>query len=59
MALDAPWPLASSRAPAKIAVYGRSPGAFDALAAVLAGHAKAPGKLPVAVGSQPPGTGCG
>ncbi|WP_326951827.1 glycoside hydrolase family 3 protein [Arthrobacter sp. Leaf69] len=59
VALDAPWLLAGSRAPAKIAVYGRSQGAFDALAAVLAGHAKAPGKLPVAVGSQPPGTGCG
>ena len=62
---DSQWPWTprgrwqSSRAPAKIAVYGRSPGAFDALAAVLAGHAKAPGKLPVAVGSQPPGTGCG
>ena len=59
VALDAPWPLADSRAPAKIALYGRSQGAFDALAAVLAGHAKAPGKLPVAVGSQNPGTGCG
>jgi beta-N-acetylhexosaminidase len=59
VALDAPWPLAGSTAPARIAVYGRSQGAFDALAAVLAGHAKAPGKLPVAVGPQPPGTGCG
>ncbi|MET4133903.1 glycoside hydrolase family 3 N-terminal domain-containing protein [Pseudarthrobacter sp. PvP090] len=58
VALDAPWPLAHSTAPARIALYGRSPGAFEALAAVLAGHAKAPGKLPVAVGSQPPGTGC-
>ncbi|HET9289666.1 MAG TPA: glycoside hydrolase family 3 N-terminal domain-containing protein, partial [Actinomycetes bacterium] len=58
VALDAPWPLAHSTAPARIALYGRSPGAFDALAAVLAGHARAPGKLPVAVGSQHPGTGC-
>lgn len=58
VALDAPWPLAHSRAPARIALYGRSQGAFDALAAVLAGHARAPGKLPVAVGSQHPGTGC-
>ena len=58
VALDAPWPLAHSAAPARIALYGRSPGAFDALAAVLAGHARAPGKLPVDVGSQPPGTGC-
>lgn len=58
VALDAPWPLAHSTAPARIALYGRSQGAFDALAAVLAGHAKAPGKLPVAVGAQDPGTGC-
>lgn len=57
--LDAPWPLADSAAPAKIALYGRSQGAFDALAAVLAGKAEAPGKLPAAVGPYPPGTGCG
>ena len=59
VALDAPWPLAGSAAPARIALYGRSQGAFDALAAVLAGHATAPGKLPAAVGAQPAGTGCG
>lgn len=59
VALDAPWPLADSAAPAKIALYGRSQGAFDALAAVLAGKAAAPGKLPVAVGPQHPGSGCG
>lgn len=58
VALDAPWVLADSAAPAKIALYGRSEGAFDALAAVLAGKAAAPGKLPVAVGPQNPGTGC-
>lgn len=58
VALDAPWSLAESDAPARIALYGRSQGAFDALAAVLAGHATAPGNLPVAVGPQPPGTGC-
>ncbi|MDZ4090325.1 MAG: beta-N-acetylhexosaminidase, partial [Arthrobacter sp.] len=58
VALDAPWPLAESTAPARIALYGRSQGAFDALAAVLAGHARAPGNLPVSVGSQHPGTGC-
>ena len=57
--LDAPWALAESAAPAKIALYGRSQGAFDALAALLAGTAAAPGKLPVAVGTQNPGTGCG
>jgi beta-N-acetylhexosaminidase len=58
VALDAPWPLQDSAAPVKIALYGRSPGAFDALAAVLAGKATAPGNLPAAVGSFPAGTGC-
>lgn len=56
--LDAPWPLQDSSAPVKIALYGRTPGAFDALVAVLAGKARAPGKLPAAVGSYPAGTGC-
>ena len=56
--LDAPWPLAGSSAPVKIALYGRTPGAFDALVAVLTGKATAPGKLPAAVGSFPAGTGC-
>jgi beta-N-acetylhexosaminidase len=58
VALDAPWPLQDATAPVKMAVYGRSQGAFDALAAVLAGKATAPGKLPAAVGSYPAGTGC-
>jgi beta-N-acetylhexosaminidase len=56
--LDAPWPLAGSSAPVKVALYGRTPGAFDALVAVLTGQATAPGKLPAAVGSFPAGTGC-
>lgn len=56
--LDAPWPLAGSAAPVKVALYGRTPGAFDALVAVLTGKATAPGKLPAAVGSFPAGTGC-
>ena len=43
MALDAPWPLAGSSAPTKVAPYGRTPGAFRALLAVLAGKATAPG----------------
>lgn len=59
VALDAPWPLAKSAAPAKIALYGRSQEAFDALLAVLAGKAAATGKLPVAVGPQQAGSGCG
>ncbi|WP_310162133.1 glycoside hydrolase family 3 N-terminal domain-containing protein [Arthrobacter sp. BE255] len=58
VSLDAPWPLQDSAAPVKVALYGRSPGAFDALAALLAGKATAPGKLPAAVGSFPAGTGC-
>ena len=58
VALDAPWPLAQSAAPTKIALFGRSPGAYKALLAVLAGKAGAPGKLPAAVGPYPAGTGC-
>ena len=58
VALDAPWPLAGSAAPAKVALYGRSQEAFNVLAAVLAGKAPAPGKLPVGVGAHAPGTGC-
>jgi beta-N-acetylhexosaminidase len=58
VALDAPWPLQDAAAPVKVALYGRTQAAFDALAAVLAGKATAPGKLPAAVGSFPAGTGC-
>jgi beta-N-acetylhexosaminidase len=58
VALDAPWPLQDSGAPVKLALYGRNDTAFDALAAVLAGKATAPGKLPAAVGPYPAGTGC-
>ncbi len=56
--LDAPWPLQGSSAPVKLALYGRTDAAFDALAAVLAGKAAAPGKLPAAVGPFPAGSGC-
>lgn len=58
VALDAPWPLAQSAAATRIALYGRSPGAYKALLAVLAGKATAPGKLPAAVGPYRAGTGC-
>jgi beta-N-acetylhexosaminidase len=58
VALDAPWPLAGSTAPTKVALYGRTPGAFKALLAVLAGKATAPGKLPAAVGPYRQGSGC-
>jgi beta-N-acetylhexosaminidase len=42
----------------KLALYGRTDAAFDALVAVLAGKAPAPGKLPAGVGPFPAGTGC-
>ena len=58
VALDAPWALAGSPAPVRLALYGRSDAAFDALAAVLAGKAAAPGNLPAAVGNIPAGAGC-
>ena len=61
VALDAPFGLARSSVSdggAKVALYGRTPGAFEALVAVLTGEAEAPGALPVEVGDWPAGTGC-
>ncbi|WP_308012411.1 glycoside hydrolase family 3 N-terminal domain-containing protein [Arthrobacter sp. M4] len=58
VSLDAPWPLARSTARSKVALYGRTPGAYDALLAVLTGAATAPGRLPAVVGPYPAGTGC-
>lgn len=61
VALDAPFGLATSSVPddgALVALYGRSPGAFEALVDVLTGEAEAPGALPVEVGEWPAGTGC-
>ncbi|MGG5171023.1 glycoside hydrolase family 3 protein [Pseudarthrobacter sp. J1738] len=59
IALDSPWVLAPSQAKlGKIALYGRSPGAFAALIQYLSGQASAPGKLPAAVGPYPVGTAC-
>ncbi|MDI3329660.1 MAG: glycoside hydrolase family 3 N-terminal domain-containing protein [Micrococcus sp.] len=61
VALDAPFGLASSTVSeggALIALYGRTPGAFEALVDVLTGEAEAPGALPVDVGEWPAGTGC-
>ncbi|MEE2568141.1 glycoside hydrolase family 3 N-terminal domain-containing protein [Pseudarthrobacter sp. J64] len=58
VSLDDPWPLAGSAAGSVIAVYGRSPGSFEALVGVLTGSVPATGKLPVAVGSWPRGAGC-
>ncbi|WP_313816318.1 glycoside hydrolase family 3 N-terminal domain-containing protein [Citricoccus sp.] len=61
VALDAPFGLAQSPVSdggAMVALYGRTPGAFEALVAVMTGEAEAPGALPVEVGEWPAGTGC-
>ena len=58
VSLDAPWGLAGSAAGTKIALYGRTAESFGALVAVLKGESGAPGRLPVAVGEYPAGTGC-
>jgi beta-N-acetylhexosaminidase len=56
VALDAPYVLGSSSARvAALATYGDSPGAMDALVAVLLGRATAPGRLPVDVPGVRPG----
>lgn len=50
VSLDAPYGLgASSATSSRIALYGRTPEAFQALLGVLTGDALAPGRLPVAV----------
>jgi len=59
VALDAPWGLSHSAArTARIALYGRTPESFTALADVLAGRTEAPGTLPADAGRYPRGTGC-
>jgi beta-N-acetylhexosaminidase len=56
VALDTPYVLGSSSARvAALATYGDSPGAMDALVAVLLGRATAPGRLPVSVPGVRPG----
>ena len=49
VATDSPWVLGRVSAPTRIATYGDSPGAMEALVAVLRGDAPAPGRLPVKV----------
>ena len=51
--MDTPYLLEASRSPTLLATYSSSPLALTALATVLAGKAKAPGKSPVAVGKLP------
>lgn len=58
VAVGAPYALADSSAPVKIAAFGSDPGTMDAVVAVLQGRQGAPGNLPVAVGTFPVGTGC-
>jgi beta-N-acetylhexosaminidase len=59
VALDTPYGLATStRSRARIAAYGRTGSVFASLIKVLTGAASAPGRLPVAVGRYPVGTGC-
>ncbi|TDE02431.1 glycoside hydrolase family 3 protein [Jiangella asiatica] len=49
VALDTPYALGASDARVRIALYGRTPGAFRALVDVLRGAAPAAGMLPVLV----------
>lgn len=50
VALDTPYALAGSSATtASLALFGRTPQAFEALVDVLTGRAPAPGRLPVSV----------
>jgi beta-N-acetylhexosaminidase len=51
---DAPYGLARSSAPTKIALYGRDVPAMRALVKILTGKARALGKLPVDVGLPAP-----
>jgi beta-N-acetylhexosaminidase len=53
VALDTPYALGTSAAPVRIATYGETPGAFDALVSVLLGRSTAPGRLPVDVPGVP------
>lgn len=60
VALDTPYGLGASDAPVRIALYGRTPGAFRALVDVLRGAAPAGGTLPVPVdGVEQQGCGTG
>lgn len=53
VALDRPDVLARSHAPVRLATYGVTPGAMDALVAFLQGAKPAPGRLPVRVRGIP------
>jgi beta-N-acetylhexosaminidase len=53
VAMDTPYVLASARSGTRLATYSSTQVAMEALAAVLTGKAKAPGKSPVAVNGLP------
>lgn len=53
VAMDTPYVLRSARSAALVATYSSSQASMTALAAVLAGKAKAPGRSPVAVTGLP------
>ncbi|WP_073260629.1 glycoside hydrolase family 3 N-terminal domain-containing protein [Cryptosporangium aurantiacum] len=53
VATDTPYLLASAKSPTLLATYGNVEASMKALAAVLAGKAKAPGRSPVPVSGLP------
>jgi beta-N-acetylhexosaminidase len=54
VAMDTPYVLAAARSPVLLATYSSSRQSLAALAAVLAGRARAPGRSPVPVRGLPP-----
>lgn len=58
VALDVPYPLAGL-AGTTLATYGRTGATMTALVEILRGETAPQGKLPVAVGGHPVGSGCG
>jgi beta-N-acetylhexosaminidase len=53
VAMDLPYVLRSAKSPTVLATYSSTQASMTALAAVLAGSAKAPGRSPVAVAGLP------
>ncbi|MBX6750819.1 MAG: glycoside hydrolase family 3 [Micromonosporaceae bacterium] len=54
VAMDTPYLLAAADSPVKVATYANTRAAVEALAAVIAGGAAAPGRSPVPVPGLPP-----
>jgi beta-N-acetylhexosaminidase len=53
VAMDTPYLLRSASSPVRVATYSSTQVAMEALAAVIAGKAAAPGRSPVAVTGLP------